>query len=81
MYQIRTESRGWAILNDRGERIFAGTAQQCEDWLDQQENLQYSQSKSAVGRRWLFLAGAISGGRQWFRSRQPGKATHSPACQ
>lgn len=29
----------WTIVNDRGEVVFMGTKQQCEDWLDHEDNL------------------------------------------
>lgn len=28
----------WAVVNDKGEQLFAGTKQDCEDWLDAWEN-------------------------------------------
>jgi hypothetical protein len=81
MYRIQTGPADWAVLGERNERMFSGTPRECEDWLDQQENVHASRSEPIAGRRWFFLAGAISGGRRWFRTEQPGQATQSAACR
>lgn len=40
MFQLRpAQGDTWQILNARDEKVFTGSLRQCEDWLDQQENL------------------------------------------
>ncbi|MGQ0634349.1 MAG: hypothetical protein ACT4QC_07060 [Planctomycetaceae bacterium] len=40
MYRIQPETgERWTIVDLADQVVFAGSLRQCEDWLDQQENL------------------------------------------
>lgn len=39
-YEVRPAQDGlWTVVNDRDQIVFTGNWQQCEDWLDLQQNI------------------------------------------
>lgn len=51
MFRLSTyDENRWSLVDTHDETVFVGSLSECEDWLDQMENVQ----RGTVEKKWVF---------------------------